>query len=80
MCTPHLVPAPATIVTLDISLAADQSVTLEAPTRKGQGAPKGHEVEEVEDPPVSLIRGGSVTLRLTAPTHAYAYARTRVRA
>ena len=80
MRPPHLVPATETIVTLDVTLGADQTATLADPFRERLRRPEGNEVEEVEDPPISLMRGDSVTLRLTAPTHAYAYARTRTRA
>jgi hypothetical protein len=51
------------IVTLDGTLATDQSVALAAPPCEGRGAPEGNEVEEVEDPPISLMQGYSVTLR-----------------
>ena len=76
----HLDPATAMIVTLDVTLAAEQSVTFAAPARKSRSGREGNEVEEVEDPPISPIQGNSVTLRLTRPPHAYAYARhTRTR-
>ena len=80
MRPPHLVPATETTVTLDVTFRADQTVTLADPFRERLRRPEGNEVEEVEDPPISPIQGNSVTLRLTRPPHAYAYARhTRTR-
>ena len=67
-------------MTLDVTLTAQQSVTLEAPGRESRSGPEGNEVEEVEDPPNSPSQGNSVTLRLTRPPHAYArHTRTRTR-
>ena len=84
MRPPHLVPATATIVTLDVTLAGEQSVTLESPARERRSGREGNEVDEVEDPPISPGQGNSVTLRLTprftrTRTHAHAYARVTSR-
>lgn len=52
------------IVTLDVTLAAEESVTLATSARERLRRPEGNEVEEVEDPPNSPGQGDSVTLRL----------------
>ena len=77
---PYLVPATVTTVTLDVTLGADQTVTLADLFREGLRQSEGDDVEEVEDPPIPPGPGNSVTLRLTAPIHARTHARTRVRA
>ena len=65
-------------VTLDGPLVGRRAVTLAQPSalsiwstslgRKSYSAqPKGDEVEEVEDPPVSLIRAAGLAWMFTAP-------------
>ena len=76
----HLHPATAKIVILAVTLATEQSVTLAAPARESRSGGEGHEVEEVEDPPISPTRNTASRCDSAAPTHAYAYARTRARA